>query len=134
MLVFFDVYEGKLDPFRGVTLRGHRRRRLPARGLALDDRDRVDSLLYYFRHLDSTDPDVAADAFLEFAKATDQEVGAVAAEDSIRPGCASFSPIRRRRPNGSACSPSCSAACGTKADADTLAALLDKPTTDRRRP
>src|SRR5262245_28638653 len=63
LLVFFDVYEGKLDPFRGVTLRGTEMRSYLRGALELDDRDREKSLLYYFRHLDSGDPDVAADAF-----------------------------------------------------------------------
>src|SRR5262245_57688702 len=80
VLVFFDVYEDKLDPFRGVTLRGTGVADYLRDGLALDDRDRVASLLYYFRHLDSADPDIAADAFLEFAKASDQEIGAVGAK------------------------------------------------------
>jgi hypothetical protein len=77
MLVFFDVYEGKFDPFRGIPLRGTGAADYLRGALALDDRDPTTALLYYFRHLDSTDPDVAADAFLEFAKASDREVGAV---------------------------------------------------------
>ena len=52
MLVFFDVYEDKLDPFRGVTLRGTGAADYLSDSLALDDRDRVGSLLFYFRHLD----------------------------------------------------------------------------------
>src|SRR5262245_63370636 len=55
VLVFFDVYEGKLDPFRGVNLRGTAAADYLRGGLALDDRDRVTTLLYYFRHLDSSD-------------------------------------------------------------------------------
>ena len=77
LLVFFDIYEGKFDPFRGVTLRGTEARDYLRGALELDDRDRVASLLYYFKYLDSADADVAGDAFLEFAKATDQEIGAV---------------------------------------------------------
>src|SRR5262249_6816057 len=46
--------------------------------MALDEKDRVKALQYCFRHLDSADPDVAFDAFLEFAKAGDQDVGKVA--------------------------------------------------------
>src|SRR5262249_15354190 len=80
MLVFFDVYDGKLDPFRAVALRGTTMPGYLAAALKLDDRDRVISLLFFAKHLDSPDPDVAADAFLEFAKATDQEVGAVGAK------------------------------------------------------
>jgi hypothetical protein len=125
LLVFFDVYEGKFDPFRGVTLRGTD---VPAylRGaLELDDRDRVAALLYFFKHLDSPDPDVAADAFLEFAKATDQEVGAVGPK---------LDPTKLRKlladpktpPDRLGLFAFLLGACGTKADADTLLALLSR--------
>jgi hypothetical protein len=125
MLVFFDVYEGKLDPFRGVTLRGTEMRSYLRGALELDDRDRVKSLLYYFRHLDSADPDVAADAFLEFAKATDQEVGAVGPK---------LEPAKLRRLLTDPKSPAerlglfafLLGACGTKSDADSLAAMANK--------
>jgi hypothetical protein len=124
-LVFFDVYEGKLDPFRGVTLRGTAAADYLRGGLELDDRDRVASLLYYFRYLDSPDPDVAADAFLEFAKATDREIGAVGPK---------LDPAKVRKLLADPKTPPerlgvfafLLGACGTKADADTLAALLSK--------
>jgi hypothetical protein len=125
VMVFFDVYEGKLDPFRGVTLRGTVTAEYVRGGLALDDRDRVATLLYYFRHLDSTDPDVAADAFLEFAKATDQEIGAVGPK---------LDPVKLRKLLADTKTPPerlgvfafLLGSCGTKADADTLAAMVDK--------
>lgn len=125
MLVFFDVYDGKLDPFRGVTLRGTTMPAYLAGALKLDDRDRVTSLLYFARYLDNSDPDVAADAFLEFAKATDQEVGAVGAK---------LDPARLRKiladpkapPDRLGLLAFLLGACGTKADADALAAMLDK--------
>ena len=41
---------------------------------ALDDRDPVGRLAFFFGHLDSTDPTVAADAFAEFARAADGEI------------------------------------------------------------
>jgi hypothetical protein len=129
MLVFFDVYEGKLDPFRGVTLRGAEMRSYLRGALELDDRDRDKSLLYYFRHLDSADLDVAADAFLEFAKATDQEVGAVGPK---------LDPARLRKLLANPKTPAerlglfafLLGACGTKSDANALAAMLEK--TDER--
>ena len=125
VLVFFDVYEDKLDPFRGVTLRGTSVPEYLRGGLALDDRDRVASLLYYFRHLDSSDPDVASDAFLEFAKASDQEVGAVGPK---------LDPAKLRKLLADPKTPPerlgvfayLLGACGTKADADTLTGLVDK--------
>ena len=125
VLVFFDVYEDKLDPFRGVNLRGDSASEYLRGGLALDDRDRVTTLLYYFRHLDSSDPDVAADAFLEFAKAADQEVGAVGPK---------LDPAKLRKLLADPKTPPerlgvfayLLGACGTKSDADTLAKLLEK--------
>lgn len=126
VLVFFDVYDGKLDPFRAVTLKGTALPDYLKAALALDDRDRVAALLYYFRHLDSPDPDVAADAFLEFAKANDQEVGAVGPR---------LDPAKLRKLLADSKTPPerlglfafLLGACGTKTDADTLAALVDKP-------
>jgi hypothetical protein len=129
VLVFFDVYEGKLDPFRAVTLRGTTMPEYLKAALALDDRDRVASLLFYFRHLDNTDTDVANDAFLEFAKATDQEIGAVAPK---------LDPAKIRKLLTDPKSPAerlgllafLLGACGAKNDGDTLARLIDK--TDER--
>jgi hypothetical protein len=125
VLVFYDVYEGKLDPFRGVTLRGTGVPAYLKDALELDDRDRVKSLLFYSRHLDSADPDVAADAFLEFAKATDQEVGAVGPK---------LDPALLRKLLADPKTPVdrlglyafLLGACGTKADATALAGMLDK--------
>src|SRR5262245_32070848 len=125
VLVFFDVYDGKLDPFRGVTLRGLAAAEYLRGGLELDDRDRVASLLYYFRHLDSPDPDVAADAFLEFAKASDREIGAVGPK---------LDPAKVRKlladpktpPDRLGVFAFLLGACGTKADAETLVALVTK--------
>jgi hypothetical protein len=125
LLIFFDIYEGKFDPFRGVTLRGTEARDYLRGALDLDDRDRVASLLYYFKYLDSADPDVAGDAFLEFAKATDQEIGAVGPK---------LEPAKLRRLIADPKTPAerlsvfafLLGACGTKSDAETLAGMLNK--------
>jgi len=129
LLVFFDVYDGKFDPFRGVPLRGTDMAAYLRGALALEDRDRVAALLYFFKHLDSPDPDVAADAFLEFAKATDQEVGAVGPK---------LDPARLRKLLADPKTPPerlglfafLLGACGTRSDANTLLAMLSK--TDER--
>jgi hypothetical protein len=47
--------------------------------LALDMKDRVKALPYFFDYLDHREPEIAADAFLEFAKSTNNEVGQVGA-------------------------------------------------------
>lgn len=125
MLVFFDVYEGKFDPFRGLQLRGTAVADYLRGALALDDRDRTASLLFYFRHLDSADPDVAADAFLEFAKATDREVGAVGPK---------LDPAKLRKlladpktaPDRLGLFAFLIGACGGKADVVLLTGLIDR--------
>jgi hypothetical protein len=77
-VVFCDVYNNKLDPYRGVPVKGDAVVEYLKGALALDGKDRSQTLLYYFRYLEHPEKEVAADAFLEFAKATDQEIGAVA--------------------------------------------------------
>lgn len=72
-LVFCGVANGKLDASFG----------LPAtaaivdylKGAAkLDDTDAVAKLGHFFKHLDSADATVAADAFIEFARASDTDI------------------------------------------------------------
>ena len=125
VMVFCDMFDGKIDPFRGVTLRGAGMHVYLKGALALDDRDRVNSLLYYFGYIDSPDPDVAADAFLEFAKATDKEIGAVGPK---------LDPAKIRKllvdpktpPERLGVFAFLLGACGTKTDATTLATMIDK--------
>lgn len=77
-LVFCDVFQGKLDPYRGIPARSDTLVDYLKGAMGLDPKDKSAALLYFFRYLDSNDADVANDAFLEFAKANDGEVGAVA--------------------------------------------------------
>ena len=71
-LLFCDVVDGKLEPQPGTASR-------PAvldylKAAASLDADPVKSLGFFFKHLDSSDSAVSADAFLEFARATDTEI------------------------------------------------------------
>jgi hypothetical protein len=77
-LVFCDVTGNKLDPYRGVSVKSPAVVNYLKGALALDAKDRGRALEYYFRYLDDADPVVTNDAYLEFAKATDQEIGLVA--------------------------------------------------------
>jgi hypothetical protein len=77
-LVFCDIFKGKFDPFRGVPLKTANSIDYVRRVLKLDPKDQTNNLLFFFRYLDNSDPEIARDAFLEFAKATDQEIGGVA--------------------------------------------------------
>jgi hypothetical protein len=77
-LIFCDVYNGKLDMYRGVPVKSAAVVDYLKGALAI--KDRTKQLLYYFDYLENGDPEIANDAFLEFAKAGDQEVGQVASK------------------------------------------------------
>jgi hypothetical protein len=77
-LVVCDVVKGALDPYRGVPLRGPGAVEYLKKALALSDKDPVANLVFFFRYIDDPDPEVARDAFLEFARASDQQVAQVA--------------------------------------------------------
>jgi hypothetical protein len=77
-LLFCEVVNDKLDPYRGVPVKSKDAVAYVKGALALDPADRTRTLLYYFDWLEHPDNEIAADAFLEFAKASDQEVARVA--------------------------------------------------------
>jgi hypothetical protein len=86
-VVFCDVFNNKLDPYRGVPCKTEAAVEYLKGAMALDGKDRSQVLLYYFRYLENPDKELAADAFLEFAKANDKEIGQVAgklAADKLR--------------------------------------------------
>lgn len=126
-LVFCDVYNGKFDPYRGVPVKSAAVVDYLKGTAALDPKDRSQALQYYFRYLDHADPDVSNDAFVEFAKATDSEVGQVA-------GKLSAAKLRTwlQDPQTPANRLSLYAfmlgACGSRDDAVVLRDLLDRPT------
>jgi len=74
LLFFCDVIKGRLDPYHGRTaspaLLEYLQKTLPERG-----KSRVQALLAYAKYLDHADPAVADDAFHEFAKSKDEDVG-----------------------------------------------------------
>ena len=78
LLLFCDVFKDRLDPYRGVPLKNTASLDYAKKAIARTSRDRVDNLLFYFNYLEDPDPEVAKDAFLEFAKATDQDIGQAA--------------------------------------------------------
>jgi hypothetical protein len=72
-LVFCGVANGKLDATFGVPATAAVVDYLKA-AAKLDDTDPAAKLGFFFKHIDSADPTVAADAFFEFARATDAEI------------------------------------------------------------
>jgi hypothetical protein len=77
-LVFCDVFEKKLDVFRGVQVRSAEGLDYVSKVLKLDTKDVAARLTFYAAYLEHPDKEIAADAYLEFAKATDAEIGQVA--------------------------------------------------------
>jgi hypothetical protein len=83
-LFFCDVFMGnRIDPYRGVPVQHTDVVAYLQKALALDPMDRTAQLRFYFDYLEHPEPTIATDAFLEFAKATDPEIGKVA--PSLRP-------------------------------------------------
>lgn len=87
-LLFCDVYQNRLDPYIGMPVQSAAVVEYLKGALALDPTDSSRFLVYFFEYLDHRDTDVASDAFLEFARSSDPEIGRVAP---------TFSPVKLRR-------------------------------------
>jgi hypothetical protein len=72
-LFFGSVKNGVLEPTFGVPATTAVIEYLKEAG-QLDDKDAAVRLGFFFKHLDSADPTVAADAFAEFARSSDTEI------------------------------------------------------------
>src|SRR5262245_282782 len=78
-VLFADVDGKKVDAYRGVPIKGKQASvDYLKKALSLKAADTVANLQFYFKHLEDADPEVARDAFLEFAKATDADIAKVA--------------------------------------------------------
>jgi hypothetical protein len=123
-LLFADVYKGELDFFRGTPVKSSEAIDYVKGALALDPKDRVTVLRYYFDFLEHSDKEIANDAFLEYAKATDKELGEVAprlSADKLR-GWLKDSKTPDSRLGMYAF---LLGACGSEKDADVLRKMLD---------
>jgi hypothetical protein len=122
-VAFCGVIDGRLDASFGMPA-------TPAlveylKGLARLDDDPVARLGFYFRHLDAAEAAVAADAFYEFARASDADVAKAAK---------SFDPARLRRLMADPATPAdrlgvfayLLGVCGGPADLAFLAGLLNE--------
>jgi hypothetical protein len=126
-VVFFTVLDGKLESYRGHSVRSAAVLDYLDGTKALAGKDRGTALQYFFRYLDHPDEGVAADAFTEFAKSTDAEVGQVAGR---------LSADRLRRLMQDPKTPAerlglyafLLAGCGGDRDADYLHGLITRPT------
>jgi hypothetical protein len=86
-LIFADARRGQLDPYRGIPFNSDRVvRYLKDSPEFPDDKappeKRAQRLLYYFKYLNDPEPDLALDAFKEWAGAGNREVGLVAPQVS----------------------------------------------------
>jgi hypothetical protein len=123
-IVFCDIFKDRLDPYRGMPVRDSQSVDYLKKAMALDPKDRVDNLSFFFNYLENPDPEVARDAFLEFAKATDAEISRAAPK---------LSPEKLREWLRNPQTPQerlslyamLLGGCGGPADADFLATLLN---------
>jgi hypothetical protein len=77
-LVFCDLADGKIDPYRGEPIKSADVVEYLKKALALDVKDTTNNLAFFFRYLDHDDPKISRDAFLEFAKTNDNGVARAA--------------------------------------------------------
>ena len=74
-LVFFNVVNGDVDPYRGVVVDTNSKMPEYVKGaLAVKGKDAATRLRYFFDYLESPEIEVAADAYNEFAVAEYKEV------------------------------------------------------------
>jgi len=125
-LVFCDVFNDRLDPYLGSPVKSPAAVEYLKAAMALETADRQKQLAFFARYIDHADADVAADAFLEFAKSNDADVARVAK---------TLDPARLRRVLSDQQTPPerlslfayLLGACGGPADADFFAKLLRQP-------
>ena len=77
-IVFCSVREGQIYAYEGRTVKSPAILKYLQDAKSIQGKDRTTALLFYFRYLDHEDDVVSQDAFLEFARSSDREVGAVA--------------------------------------------------------
>jgi hypothetical protein len=129
-LIFIDISEGKLDPYRCVPLKGTSKVPQYLKGvLAAKDRPIGERLRFFFGHLDSDDPDVSADAFQELASSDYNDYRSMA--EGLKKGGAAHKRIikwlrdKNTSPHRFGLYASLLGHCGTEKDADVLRKLLD---------
>lgn len=124
-LVFCDIYKGKFDPFRGVPLRSDDASEYARKILKLDPKDATGNLLFFFKYLENADAEIARDAFLEFAKASDQEIAKAAGKlDPAK--LRDWLKNKKTPPERLSVYALLLGACGGDADAKLLKAMLDE--------
>src|SRR5262249_52962510 len=126
-LVFCDIFNGKLDAYRGVALKPDSKIAEYLKGsLKIKDKDTPTKLAYFFQYLASPELAVASDAFAEFANA-DYKAFRVVAENL--PPDTILKWLKDENPPASRFGlyGSMLGHCGKEEHAKTLRSLLDDP-------
>ena len=127
MLVFCDVFKGKLDWYAGRSVNGDGEIVNYLEGtLAVKDKDMPTRLRFFFKYLDSKDPEVSGDAYKEFAYA-DYKDYLVMAKEVPAEKVAKWLADPDTPQNRYGLYASMLGHCGTEAHAKTLRQLLDDP-------
>jgi hypothetical protein len=122
-LLFADVFKDNIDAYRGVPIKTAAGVEYVQKVLKLDPKNTTENLLFFFQYLDCADKEVANDAFMEFAKASDVEIGQVAKKlpaDKLR----GWLKDKETPPERVGLYSFLLGACGNKDDAPMLAAML----------
>jgi hypothetical protein len=125
-LLFADVFKDGIDAYRGVPIKTEEGVEYVKKVLKLDPKNKTENLLFFFRYLEHADKEVANDAFMEFAKATDVEIGEVAKKlpaDKLR----GWLKNSETPPEHIGMYAFLLGACGNKDDADLLKSMLRDP-------
>ena len=77
-VLFCDVFQDKLDPFRGIPIKSADGLAYVQKAMKLDPKKPAENLAFFAAYLEHADPEIARDAFLELAKANDGQIAAVA--------------------------------------------------------
>jgi hypothetical protein len=77
-IFFFAVKDGELNAYRGRPVDSEVVLTYLDSVKGIVGKDRTQQMIFFFKYLDSADKTISADAFLEFARCTDQEIGNVA--------------------------------------------------------
>jgi len=129
-LLFCDVFNKKIDAYRGVLVQGDAVVSYLKKATALPN-DPVARLRFYFEYLEHAEKEIATDAFLEFAKADDRYIGEAARAfpaEKVRGWLKSD----KTPPERVGVYAFLLGVCGTAEDASLLQAMLNDPS-DRMR-
>jgi len=129
-LVFCDMFNGKIDPYRGLALKPTSKLTAYLGGaLKVKDKALTQRLRFFFDYLDNADIEVSSDAYKEFGYATYDEVKAVA-KDLPSDRLVKWLKDAETPSYRYGLYASILGVCGKKKDAAVLRAMLNDP--DRR--